>query len=95
VLSLVADQLAERCVAVVRQLKGITATYRMTTKGPPSRHSHYASGILQPLSALLETATGAALGREAQQALAARVAGLVASRCGRGGGRGGGGGCAL
>lgn len=34
----------EACVAVVKQLKGITATYRMTTKGPPTRHSHYVTG---------------------------------------------------
>jgi hypothetical protein len=35
------DEVVEACVAVVKQLKGITATYRMTTKGPPTRHSHY------------------------------------------------------
>lgn len=44
VLMVVAEEVAERCVAVVRQLKGITATYRMTSKGPPTRHSHYVSG---------------------------------------------------
>jgi hypothetical protein len=38
----------------VRQLKGITATYRMTSKGPPTRHSHYVSGVLQPLRAALD-----------------------------------------
>ncbi len=43
-LDLVVDESAERCVAVVRQLKGITATYRMTSKGPPTRHSHYVTG---------------------------------------------------
>lgn len=43
-LDLVVDETAERCVAVVRQLKGITATYRMTSKGPPTRHSHYVTG---------------------------------------------------
>ncbi len=39
-----ADDVVEKCVAVVKQLKGITATYRMTTKGPPTRHSHYVTG---------------------------------------------------
>jgi hypothetical protein len=43
-LDLAVDESAERCVAVVRQLKGITATYRMTSKGPPTRHSHYVTG---------------------------------------------------
>jgi hypothetical protein len=42
----------------VRQLKGITATYRMTSKGPPTRHSHYVSGVLQPLRAALDAPGG-------------------------------------
>lgn len=52
----VTEEVVEKCVAVVRQLKGITATYRMTSKGPPSRHSHYVMGVLQPLRALLDSA---------------------------------------
>ena len=43
-LLLLGDEVVERCVGVVKQLKGITATYRMTSKGPPVRHSHYVSG---------------------------------------------------
>jgi hypothetical protein len=50
VLLLLAVDVLEHCVASVRQLKGITATYRMTAKGPPVRHSHYVAG---------ESATGA------------------------------------
>ncbi|XP_024924466.2 conserved oligomeric Golgi complex subunit 2 isoform X2 [Ziziphus jujuba] len=38
----------------LRQLKGITATYRMTNKPLPVRHSPYVSGILRPLKAFLE-----------------------------------------
>lgn len=44
VLLLLAVDVLEHCVASVRQLKGITATYRMTAKGPPVRHSHYVAG---------------------------------------------------
>jgi hypothetical protein len=44
VLLLLAGEVLEQCVAAVRQLKGITATYRMTAKGPPVRHSHYVAG---------------------------------------------------
>jgi hypothetical protein len=44
VLLLLASDVLEHCVASVRQLKGITATYRMTAKGPPVRHSHYVAG---------------------------------------------------
>uniref|UniRef100_A0A383VC66 COG complex component COG2 C-terminal domain-containing protein n=1 Tax=Tetradesmus obliquus TaxID=3088 RepID=A0A383VC66_TETOB len=55
VLLLIGGDVLERCMAMVRQLKGITATYRMTAKGPPVRHSHYVAGVLQPLRQLLET----------------------------------------
>eukprot|EP00775_Hariotina_reticulata_P012760 gene12760-12889_t len=56
VLLLVGGDVVERCMAMVRQLKGITATYRMTAKGPPVRHSHYVVGVLQPLRQLLDSA---------------------------------------
>ncbi len=55
--AVVTDEVVERCVAVVRQLKGITATYRMTSKGPPTRASHYVGGVLAPLRQLLDSAT--------------------------------------
>ncbi|GFZ17420.1 hypothetical protein Acr_26g0006900 [Actinidia rufa] len=38
----------------LRQLKGITATYRMTNKPLPVRHSPYVSGVLRPLKAFLD-----------------------------------------
>ncbi len=74
------DEVSEACVALVRQLKGITATYRMTTKGAPTRHSHYVTGVLAPLRALLEGPRVARLGRAAQQQLAAGVAEAVTTR---------------
>ncbi|GBF98792.1 hypothetical protein Rsub_11374 [Raphidocelis subcapitata] len=62
VLRAAAEEVADRCVAVVRQLKGITATYRMTSKGPPTRHSHYVSGVLAPLAAALDAAAASGAG---------------------------------
>ncbi|XP_074278563.1 conserved oligomeric Golgi complex subunit 2 [Silene latifolia] len=38
----------------LNQLKGITATFRMTNKPLPVRHSPYVSGILRPVKAFLE-----------------------------------------
>ena len=51
-----------RCVALVKQLKGITATYRMTTKGPPTRHSHYVTGVCVVRLEMLVMLLGEALG---------------------------------
>ncbi|KAG2501945.1 hypothetical protein HYH03_000443 [Edaphochlamys debaryana] len=63
------DEVVERCVTVVRQLKGITATYRMTAKGPPTRASHYVSGVLTPLRQLLDGAKVKKLAPALQQEL--------------------------
>ncbi|KAH7865761.1 hypothetical protein Vadar_010838 [Vaccinium darrowii] len=38
----------------LKQLKGITATYRMTNKPLPVRHSPYVSGVLHPLKTFLD-----------------------------------------
>ncbi|XWS30632.1 hypothetical protein CRYUN_Cryun23aG0002200 [Craigia yunnanensis] len=38
----------------LRQLKGITATYRMTNKPLPVRHSPYVAGVLRPLKTFLD-----------------------------------------
>ncbi|KAK2978188.1 hypothetical protein RJ640_030361 [Escallonia rubra] len=45
------ETLVEQSVEDLRQLKGITATYRMTNKPQPVRHSPYVSGVLRPLKA--------------------------------------------
>lgn len=37
------------CLQVLKQAKGIVATYRMTNRPLPSRHSPYVTSILQPL----------------------------------------------
>ena len=79
-LAAIAGELADGCVAVVRQLKGITATYRMTSKGPPVRHSHYVTGVLQPLAAFLEGDAGRGLSRAMQQALLSDVVDATSGR---------------
>ncbi|KAL8042588.1 hypothetical protein ABFX02_09G062600 [Erythranthe guttata] len=50
----IVETLVEKSVEDLRQLKGITATYRMTNKPLPVRHSPYVSAVLRPLKAFLE-----------------------------------------
>mmetsp|Transcript_18590 Transcript_18590/g.60608 ORF Transcript_18590/g.60608 Transcript_18590/m.60608 type:complete len:163 (+) Transcript_18590:883-1371(+) len=52
--SLMAASVGDKCVDVLKQLKGITATYRMTNKPLPTRHSHFVPSILAPLKAFSE-----------------------------------------
>ncbi|KAL6757491.1 hypothetical protein V8C86DRAFT_2624124 [Haematococcus lacustris] len=80
VLSVMGDEVVEACVVVVKQLKGITATYRMTTKGPPTRHSHYVTGALVPMRNLLESSRLARLPAAARTQL---VTGIAAAVCAR------------
>ncbi|TMW98307.1 hypothetical protein EJD97_004203 [Solanum chilense] len=54
VMSAIIETIVEKCVEDLRQLKGITATYRMTNKPLPVRHSPYVSGVLRPLKEFLE-----------------------------------------
>ncbi|XP_057972331.1 conserved oligomeric Golgi complex subunit 2 [Malania oleifera] len=54
VVGAIVDALVEKSVEDLRQLKGITATYRMTNKPLPVRHSPYVSGVLRPLKVLLD-----------------------------------------
>eukprot|EP01018_Ginkgo_biloba_P037154 Gb_39305 [translate_table: standard] len=54
IMDAMVEALVEKSVEVLRQVKGITATYRMTNKPPPVRHSPYISGVLQPLKVFLE-----------------------------------------
>ena len=62
-------------------LQGITATYRMTTKGPPTRHSHYVTGALTPLKAALDSERVQRLPAAKTARLAAAVADIVCVRC--------------
>jgi hypothetical protein len=78
--SLACACVAERCCEVLRQLKGITATYRMTNKAAPTRHSHFVPGVTQPLRAFLDAPRQACLGAEARDRVASAVAALVTQR---------------
>lgn len=80
VLSALCQEVAEKCVAVVRQLRGITATYRMTTKGPPTRYSHYVTGALGPLRAFLDVEVVQRLSAQRRGAAAAAVVDMVCVR---------------
>ncbi|XP_052176732.1 conserved oligomeric Golgi complex subunit 2 [Diospyros lotus] len=54
VMKQIIETIVEKPVEDLRQLKGITATYRMTNKPLPVRHSPYVSGVLRPLKAFLD-----------------------------------------
>ncbi|KAG9451220.1 hypothetical protein H6P81_011185 [Aristolochia fimbriata] len=54
IMEMMTEALVEKSVEDLRQLKGITATYRMTNKPLPVRHSPYVSGVLRPLKAFLD-----------------------------------------
>ncbi|XP_050224191.1 conserved oligomeric Golgi complex subunit 2 [Mercurialis annua] len=53
-INAIIETLVNRAVEDLRQVKGISATYRMTNKPLPQRHSPYVSGVLQPLKAFLD-----------------------------------------
>ena len=76
----VVDVVAEKCCEVLRQLNGITATYRMTNKPLPTRHSHYTAAILQPLTALLEGSRATVITPEMRVEVVARVTEKVTAR---------------
>lgn len=54
IINAIVEALVEKSVEDLRQLKGITATYRMTNKPLPVRHSPYVAGVLRPLKTFLE-----------------------------------------
>lgn len=58
------EALTEKCVEVLRQVKGIIATYRMTNRPLPSRHSPYVTSVLQPLKTFVEDERFAHLTKE-------------------------------
>ncbi|CAA7406670.1 unnamed protein product [Spirodela intermedia] len=52
-LDAIIEAIVEKSAEELKHLKAITATYRMTIKGPPVRHSPYVSGLLRPVKAFL------------------------------------------
>uniref|UniRef100_A0A1J3DP33 Conserved oligomeric Golgi complex subunit 2 n=1 Tax=Noccaea caerulescens TaxID=107243 RepID=A0A1J3DP33_NOCCA len=54
VTNTIIEVIVDKSVECLRQVKGITTTYRMTNKPLPVRHSPYVAGILRPVKAFLE-----------------------------------------
>ncbi|KAL8480796.1 hypothetical protein ACS0TY_027359 [Phlomoides rotata] len=54
VINSIVETLVEKSMEDLRQVRGITATFRMTNKPLPVRHSLYVSGVLRPLKVFLE-----------------------------------------
>ncbi|XP_071731750.1 conserved oligomeric Golgi complex subunit 2-like [Rutidosis leptorrhynchoides] len=54
VIDSIIETLVEKSNEELKQLLGVFATYRMTKKPPPVRHSHYVSGVLRPLKVFLD-----------------------------------------
>ncbi|CAN6464834.1 unnamed protein product [Victoria cruziana] len=80
VMDTMIDTLVEKSVEDLRQLKGITATYRMTNKPPPVRHSPYVSGVLRPLKSFLEGEKAVFLNEDARRALLVGAAEKITNR---------------
>ncbi|CAL9030799.1 unnamed protein product [Prunus brigantina] len=54
VINTIVEALVKKSNEGVEQLKGITATYRMTNKPRPVRHSPYVAAVVRPLKAFWE-----------------------------------------
>ncbi|BBN16902.1 conserved oligomeric Golgi complex subunit 2 [Marchantia polymorpha subsp. ruderalis] len=74
------EALADKCAEALKQAKGITATFRMTNKPLPTRHSPYVSSILQPLKAFLEGERIIYLAQDAQEELLGTVVEKITTR---------------
>jgi len=70
---LVVKVFVERCVEALKQLKGITATFRMTNKPMPARHSHFVPMILSPLQTFLDNERTRSLSKSSRQAIVTQV----------------------
>lgn len=81
IMKTMTDSLVEKSVEDLRQLKGITATYRMTNKPLPVKHSPYVSGILRPLKLFLDGERATTyLSTEARHELLSSVTEEITSR---------------
>ena len=54
VLRSAASGLVDRCCEALKQLRGIVATFRMTSRSAPTRPAQYASTILNPLASFVQ-----------------------------------------
>ena len=73
--------IGDRCVETLKQMKGITATFRMTNKPLPTRHSHFVPGAVAPLKLFVEqTARKKILSAESATQVAMAVGEYVAGK---------------
>ena len=73
--------IGDRCVETLKQMKGITATFRMTNKPLPTRHSHFVPGAVAPLKLFMEqTARKKILSAESATQVAMAVGEYVAGK---------------
>eukprot|EP00884_Botryococcus_braunii_P005660 jgi/Botrbrau1/15095/Bobra.0255s0008.1 len=79
-MAVIVGDISERCAVVCKQMNGITATYRMTTRPLPSRPSHYVGGILGPLRTFLDAEPAKLLREAAVAELSAGTVDTVARR---------------
>lgn len=80
VLAALAGTITEQCVVVLKQLRGIVATFRMTKRSQPERPSHYVSAILSPLQAFLQGSGAQKLSTEARADLTKAVVAGISAR---------------
>ncbi|BDA46634.1 Conserved oligomeric Golgi complex subunit 2 [Coccomyxa sp. Obi] len=76
----VIEDLTETCSGVLKQLRGITATYRMTTRPAPTKASHYVAAILSALRTFLDGEAAGRLGPDARSEIAEGVIAGVTQR---------------
>ena len=80
VMHAAASGVIDRCCEALKQLRGILATFRMTTRAAPTRAAQYASAILVPLQSFLASNGASALDSDARMAFVQSVVDGVATR---------------
>ena len=75
-----ASDVVKRCVSALGQLKGVTATFRITNKPTPTKPSHFAAGVVEPLRRFAESEAVRRASAPTRRALVdAAVAGVCAA----------------
>ena len=75
-----ASDVVRRCAVALGQLKGVTATFRMTNKPMPTKPSHFANGVVEPLRRFAESGAVREASEKTRRALVdAAVAGVCAA----------------
>eukprot|EP00240_Pyramimonas_obovata_P002752 CAMPEP_0118923858 /NCGR_PEP_ID=MMETSP1169-20130426/2236_1 /TAXON_ID=36882 /ORGANISM="Pyramimonas obovata, Strain CCMP722" /LENGTH=755 /DNA_ID=CAMNT_0006864913 /DNA_START=219 /DNA_END=2486 /DNA_ORIENTATION=- len=78
--ALCTTSVVDKCVEVLKQMRGITATYRMTNKPLPTRHSHFVPSILGPLKTFISGDQAHGMSEVAQGKLVRAVAEQVTEK---------------